>query len=749
MRFKEIEIKSDLTIIGAGIPGICAAIRAARHGLKVALINNRAFLGGNASPQCRVNICGADGSQEYNLYAREGGIMEEMRLENLHRNPQGNAYTWHNVMMDFVLKEENISLFLNTNIDSMEMVDDKNIASVSGSQVATEKRFIFKSPLFLDDTGDGTVGYLAGNDYRYGREAKSEFNEKIAPDVADDKVLLSTVAFHTKDINRKVGYERPDYAKNFPLDEALENREIPDRQADHPRFSSYRMQWFYEVGFEKHQISDTEEIMQDHRELIHSIWAHIKNSDKYDSDTYDLEFVSPIAGKRESRRLMGDYILTENDIVNQTSFEDTIGYGGWSCDLHASEGFFSKDLINRHYILNGVYEIPYRSCYTKDVDNLFVASRCISTTHVAFGTTRVMATLATLGQSVASAAYLCKKYEVKPRDIYTDYMAELHQILLREDQYIIGAINKDKDDLMQTAEVTASTSEQLGLESVDKTLTLGNRCGFILPIKDKQEGVELLIRATEDTTLEYGLYETTKEQNYKPQQLISKHTIELSASEEAHWVKIPLNISPKLGKVFIELEPNEEITLSMSNDRVNGVLFLEKQSLGRKSTLVDVDTHDLLEEIYMVSEWLPCFKVATKEDIYGAYNLNNGYSRNHIMPNIWLSEKTSEAQTIEIKLEAAKDLGEMRLVFDSELNFRYQNLEWWYDFNVFKEVIKDYKVYGLVDSKWVLLQSVEGNYQRVNKLDLKGLKTDQLKVVLEATNGADRFGVYEIRLYEK
>ncbi|SHH52753.1 FAD dependent oxidoreductase [Clostridium grantii DSM 8605] len=746
MRFKTELVEKDFTIIGGGMPGICAAIQAARLGLSVALINNRGYLGGNASPEVRITISGGDGSSEFNFYARESGIMEELRLENLYRNPQGNPYLWHTVLLDYVLREKNISLYLNTNVDEVITKEDGTIESVSGSQIGTEKRLEFKSPYFLDDTGDGTIGYLAAAEYRMGREASSEFGERIAPEKADDHVLLSTLSFYSKDTGRKAPFVLPDFAKSLSVEETLKNRIIPDRIPGNSRYEGYRMQWFYEIGYGRNQISDAEEIMQEQRELVYGIWDHIKKGEQYDSDNFDFEYVSPVTGKRESRRLMGDYILTEGDIVAQNDFEDTIGHGGWSFDLHALKGFFSTDLINRHYVLNGVYPIPYRSCYSKDVDNLFVASRCMSTTHVAFGSTRVMGTLAVLGQSVAIAAYLCKKYSVNPRGIYENYLDEFKQELIKNDQYIIGTVNEDEKDLARKATITASSNEKLNFDNMEYEKVLNEEVALILPVEKYIGKISLFLKAKVDTEIEYIMYTAIKDQNYKPQQKLMKKSINLKASEEYQWIDLDLGCEISTGKIFIQIHKNDLVSMGMNNDRVNGVFYLTKHYFSKKSTYIDIDTLELMKEMWEVRKELPCFK-GLEENIYSASNINNGYSRNHKLPNLWLSEKSNDEEWVSLKFNEEKEVSQVVLVFDSNLNYIYHNLEIYLDFNVFPEIIKDYTIFAKLNGEYVEIKSIKENYQRKNIIDFSTIKTDEIKVVFNKTNGSPRVTVYEIRAY--
>jgi len=405
--FEKKHIYKDLVVVGAGMSGIVAAIQAARLGLNVALVNERGYLGGNASAEIRIGIGGADGS-ESNFYSREGGIIEEIRLKNLYRNPQGNPYIWDTVLRDFVYNEKNIELFLETNIDKVKMGKKNEIEWVSGSQQDSEIRFYFHAPYFLDDTGDGTVGYLSGADYRTGREGKEEFGERIAPDEPDDYVIPSTLTFLAKDVGKPVKYIPPDFALDLTKTDVLKHRSIP-------KSSFHHFKWYYELGGKMDQVRDIREIIRRHMSLVYGIWDYIKNSGKYDSKNYDLEYVACIPGKRESRRLMGDYILIEKDVVEQKEFDDVVGHGGWPIDLHAIEGFFDTAPTTRFIFLKGIYQIPYRTGYSRNVSNLFFAGRCMSTSHVVFGTTRVIGTLCTLGQAVGAAAYLCKKYQLTPR----------------------------------------------------------------------------------------------------------------------------------------------------------------------------------------------------------------------------------------------------------------------------------------------------------------------------------------------
>ena len=731
-------IEKDVVIIGGGIPGIVHAIQSARLGMKVALINDRGYLGGNGSAEIGVCVSGATGTQEFNFFARETGVLEELLLENLHRNPDGNRYIWDGVLTEAVLSEENIELFANTYVDSVE-TDGNKIISVSGSQNTTEKRFVFKAPVFADNTGDGTVAYLAGANYRYGRESKEEFGERIAPDKADNHVLPSTLAFFAKDMGHKVAYTPPKFALDLSKTDVLKYRIIPKKDFAHSM-------WFYEIDGDIDQINEAEKIIQDHRELVYGIWDHIKNSGEYDADNYDLEYVSPIMGKRESRRIMGDHILTESDIVEQRDFEDTVGHGGWSIDLHAIRGFYATEPINRHIIIKGIYQIPYRCGYSENIDNLFVEGRCMSTSHVAFGTTRVMATLATVGQANAVASYLCKKYDTTPRGVYKNHLEELQQTLLKYDQYIVGKEYNDDKNLAKDAKVTVSSVKGLKITEQDGKIQLNKDLSISIPVKKKMESIKVLLNVKEDTVLKYKISSPVKGESYNPEILLCEKEISLKKTDGFTWITLPLNVEIEKGRnLFFELTTNENIWCATSEKGLPGVVCSYHEYID-SVVIIDIDTLDKKKDQWYRLHKNICFEAGTDEEIYSGENLINGYARPYGGANIWAS-KQIEGEYFTLKLSEKKILNEMVLIFDSDLDELCHSTN---DGGMKKAqgLVKDYDVLCKnKNGEFVNVMEVRDNYQRVNTLDLEGVETDEVKVVFHETYGQDFVGVYSARLY--
>lgn len=735
---KEIEIVADLIIVGAGLPGVCTALKSARMGMKTALINNRPYFGGNGSAELMIMIAGASGMQEFNYNARETGIIEELFLENLYKNPEKNRYIWDGILLDKLQAEENLMLFPNTCIDEVEMAEEGCIKSVSGLQITTEKRFSFKAPLFVDDTGDGTVGYLAGAQYRYGREAGAEFGERFAPEVADDGVLPSTMVFFAHDVGHPVPYTPPKFAKDYTKTDVLEHRIIPPS-------SFHQFQWFYELDGRLNQMDAYEDILKHHRELVYGVWDYIKNSGKYNADNYAFSYISPIAGKRESRRLEGDYILTESDITQQRDFEDTVGHGGWSIDLHALDGFYSKERINSHIYLKGIYQIPYRCCYSQNINNLLIEGRCMSVSHVALGSVRTMATLSAIGQANGIAAFLCKKYGILPRQVGQEHLEELQQMLLREDQYIVGKQYRDPDELVQYASVSVSSVKPLENLLQEQMQPLAGDMALSLPLSGKISGIYLYGKAAQATLLRYHIYRADKPENYNPAEKLFSGAVPVEETVGTTEICIPMDLDLLPGHYFIELEENTDLEMAMSAYSFTGAVTSQKKK-NISPTHVDYRTGDTKKIEWVITQGCLCFRVNCEESTFGGENLYNGYTRPYKRSNIWHSADKKDQQIV-LRWEKPQEISKIKLFFDSNLNRFCRSAERDYT-DLFYRMVKDYAVYYKAeDGSRQLLCEIKDNYQRVNELDFAAICTDEITVALQQTHGQDFFSVYEIRCY--
>lgn len=441
----------DVVVVGGGMSGICAAIASARHGAKTALIHNRPVLGGNASSEIRMHICGAD-VHASRPNARESGILEEILLKNKHRNPNHSFALFDSVLWECCSFEPNLELFLNTHMDKVEAQENK-VTTVSASQQTTEKRFNFSASIFIDATGDGTLGAMAGAEFMYGREDKSEFNEPDGVEIADNYTMGSTLMFVARDIGKPVKFVKPFWAYTFD-EEHLKHRNHSDISAGY---------WWIELGGKDlHIIDDAETLRDELVKTVYGVWDHIKNSGNHSAENYELEWVGMLPGKRESRRLKGEYVLRQTDLENSVRFEDAIAYGGWSMDCHVIEGFKTSSEEPTKYIhLKDVYTIPYRCIVSKNIDNLMLAGRAISASHLAFASTRVMGTCAVLGQAAGTAAAESLKQKIQPKEMQ-NHIKNLQQQLLKDDCYIPSIKNNDHQDLALKSTVTASSFKEEG-----------------------------------------------------------------------------------------------------------------------------------------------------------------------------------------------------------------------------------------------------------------------------------------------
>ena len=409
--------KFDFVVIGGGIAGTCAALSAARLGLKVALIQNRPILGGNNSSEVRVHL-----GARINLdpYPALGNLVNEIGPQR-GGNAQPKAYYEDQKKLDAVLNESNISLFLNHHANKVAM-HGNTIQKVLAENLETGEKLIFEAPIFADCTGDGTIGYLAGAEYLMGRESKSVFNEPTAPEVADNLTMGISVQWFSEKISQAVAF--PDIEWALPLD-------------DEKSYTITRGDWNWETGMGKDMIREAEFIRDYGLLVVFSNWSYVKNhhAEKEKFANEKLQWVAYIGGKRESRRLVGDYILTENDLTQQNFLPDGTAPTSWSIDLHYPDLKNQKDFKGEAFRSYAVflpiypYPIPFRCLYSKNIDNLMMAGRDISVSHVALGTIRLMRTGGMMGEVIGMAAAVCKLKNTNPRGLYQNHFSLLEELM--------------------------------------------------------------------------------------------------------------------------------------------------------------------------------------------------------------------------------------------------------------------------------------------------------------------------------
>lgn len=420
----------DLCVVGGGISGMCAAISAARAGISVVLMQERPVLGGNASSEIRMWISGSRGKGNH-----ETGILEEIALESLYRNPTKSYAVWDTILYSFVRREKNIRLLLNctcmdakTKTGTFAHGRTRKICSVTGYQMTTQKMITVTAKFFADCSGDSILAPLCGAEFRAGREAASEYDEITATKAADKKTMGMSCLLQGRETAQKIKYAPPEWADKLTKKD-FENRE-PDIYNADENF------WYLELGGNRNSIEDTEEVRDELLSLASGTWDYVKNSGEFNADNWDLEFLGFLPGKRESRRMTGEITVTQKDISEGKVFEDEVAFGGWPLDDHFPDGFFHPGVPNTDYHTPAPYSLPYRILYSKNVDDLFFAGRNVSVSHMALSSTRVMATCGLFGEAVGRAAALCVKYDCRPHDVYLSHLNELQRDLSDGDCFL-------------------------------------------------------------------------------------------------------------------------------------------------------------------------------------------------------------------------------------------------------------------------------------------------------------------------
>lgn len=747
---KKIEEQYDVAVVGGGVAGVIASIAAARYGCRTCLIHDRPVLGGNASSEIRVGIEGAD--YEFR-HARETGILEEIRTEdrkrNYHRSINGATnYIFDTILLEWVRKEKNLVLHLNTCVFKAYSKGNA-IEAVEGLQSGSENIYKVYSDIFIDASGDGVIAAESGAEFRMGREGKEEFNESIAPDKPDKHTQGTSLLFHVVDRGRIIKFAPPDWAYNFPLDE-----DIWEHNYGWGLRGPYV--WVEAGGAETNTIHDNQKIMDELLKILYGVWDHMKNHGKHHAENLEIDWVGSIPGKRESRRIMGDYILTQGDLQKRELFEDRVVYGGWPLDVHNVGGFRAPKESGHSTIplLSGLYSIPLRCYYSKNIDNLMMAGRNISVSHVALGSARIIASCAVGGQAVGAAASLCKKYGIMPRDIYKRHIEELQQMLLKDDCYLIGLKNEDKQDLALKAKVSGSSSMKLEVKGRGQKFELTQERAQIIFVTenrldsiqlrlenrtDKKKNIELrIVRADmadricgESTITDVGnIANVIREKgSFKYEKnILAKTETSLSAGE-ARWLKFKINAEIQPGAYWIILSKNEGIYWFGSDEIIPGLVAVyEIPGYGWS---------------YMRRGILQ-FQLEPASFPFVPENVNNGISRPEYWPNIWISDPSRELpQYVEFDFGQPKEFDTVHLTFDTNLD-RFLLTS-----GTYKECVSDYEILARCKGHWKSVVKVRDNYMRKRIHSFSRIKADALRLVIHRTNGVSEARIYEIRVYNE
>ncbi len=741
--------QTELAIVGGGLSGVCTAITAARKGVKVTLVQDRPVLGGNSSSEVRLWILGATSHLgNNNRWSREGGVIDEILVENTYNNKEGNPLLFDAILLDKVKAEPNITLLLNTAVYEVDKKDDDTIGSVKGfcSQNSTE--YVIYAPLFCDASGDGIVGFLSGAAFRMGAERQEEFGEKFAPTEEYGELLGHSMYFYTKDTGRPVKYKAPAFA----LDVA---KEVPKFRKFNAREHGCQL-WWLEHGGRMDTIHDTEQIKWDLWKVIYGAWDYVKNSGNFpEAETLTLEWVGTIPGKRESRRFEGDYMLRQQDIVEQREHDDAVAYGGWSIDLHPADGVFSEKPGCNQWHAKGVYQIPYRCLYSKNIKNLFLGGRLISATHVAFASTRVMATAAHIGQAIGMAAYIVKeKHYLNPRDILTEgFLPDLQHELLKAGQHIPKLALQDEEDLVQQAKLRASSSFELRTLTADFPLPIETAVAQMLPLETGRiPDITVEVDAKEDTELQVELRVSSRAGNYTPDVTLETKSIPLEKGRRTVQLSFSA-MMPERGYAFLTFRENALVSLYRTNTRVTGILtafnLINKavSNFGKQTPPEDIGMEAF-------EFWCPqrrpdghnlALQVEPALRSFGVEQIKTGVYRPTTAPNAWVASLEDAAPQLKINWEKPQEIRQIDLFFDTDYDHPMESVLMGHPEDVMPFCVRNYRI---VDDKGHIVFEQKDNYQSMNRITLdQPIKASALTIVLERPSDNVPASLFSVRCY--
>lgn len=740
------ELSADLCVVGGGLAGVCTALTAARAGIRVALVQDRPVLGGNASSEVRLWGLGATVHMlTNNRWAREGGVINEILVENLWRNPEGNPLIFDTILLEKVVEAPTLTLLLNTAAYAVakDPADPDRITRVSAFCAQNSTHYVITAPLFCDASGDGIVGFLSGAAFRMGAETRTEFGEAFAPTGEFGHLLGHSIYFYTKDTGRPVPFTAPSFAlKNIP-------GTIPRHRAFSTREQGCLL-WWIEYGGRLDTVHETEAIKWELWRVVYGVWDYIKNSGQHpESANLTLEWVGTIPGKRESRRFEGDHMLTQADVIERRRHDDDVSYGGWSIDLHPADGVFAEIAGSHHLYSKGIYPIPYRCLYSRNVTNLFLAGRIISASHVAFGTTRVMLTCAHGGQAVGLAAAHCVRDGLLPRDLLeAARMDRLQRDLLRAGQFIPGRTLADPADLVAHAQIEPSSELHLAvLPAGGPVLALEQAQAQLLPVSAGPiPAMTVTLDVTRATTLTARLVTTSDARHHCPDQELARITLDLPAGDQQPVrLSFPPVTLPEPRYVFWILEPNADVHVHLSPQRLTGVLRLRQTGEQKQQDRGGENFAVFAPERRPGGHNFAC-RLDPPLASFGVAQLRTGVERPTHQSNAWVAALDDAAPQLTLRWAGPQTIARLELAFDVDYDHAMESAQWGHPERAMPFCVKAYE---LRDDEGRVRHATPDNHQaRPNLRFDPPLTTSALTLRLTAVHGENvPPAVFALRAY--
>jgi len=763
---KKISEQYDVVVCGGGLAGVCSAIAAARSGAKTCLVQDRPVLGGNSSSEVRVTPHGA---AAFHAYARETGIISELLIEERainHEEIFENGWTnsvWDMVIYDLIERTDNLTLRLNTAVFGVS-TQGRYISSIECRVANAEVDLSISGEVFIDCTGDSIVAAEAGCEWRMGSEGRAEFNEPHAPAEANDDVMGNSIHFKTKDMGRPAPFKLPPWAiehtdGRFFYDQGRLPKEIR---------GGY---WWIEIGVPYDTIHESETIRHELTRHTLGVWDWIKNKDpktKKLAENYALDWIGQVPGKRESRRVMGQYLLNEWDVIRCTAHEDEVAFGGWFIDIHTPGGLLAvssepasaegysetSEYATRSYA--GPYGIPLRILVAKDIDNLLMAGRNVSATHCALATVRVMGTTALMGEAAGVTAATAIASRTSVADVCHSRYADVQQQLLRNGCFLPNVKNTDPFDLARSAEISASsealfcgsTPEAVGAheglsiwrdQAVPLVEELLHRRGQWVALGGRRlETIRFCLsnrsEKTQPVKTHLMLVKHVWDYRIEDPMLISSATLDV-APGQYQWVEwqIPNNvILPLEGYVRVDLSANPELKWHVAGAIEPGHVAAFEMAPGRMRRFSSGVTMALTLD--------------PPQQSFAAKNIISGHSRPYQGTNLWRSDPFQELpQWIQLSWPDAQTISTVEIIFAGHLLREYHAYSPFYRD---PQCVRDYELEVESLTGWTSVVSVRGNYQRHRKHRLpSSVKGNRVRVLVLATNGDPSAAIYEIRVY--
>ena len=746
---KTVNLTADLAVVGGGIAGTCAAVSAARAGARVVLLHDRPVLGGNASSEVRLWLLGATchmGSN--NLWARESGIVDQIMVENLYRNPQGNPHLFDCVLLDLVLAEKNITLLLNTAVFECAKAPGAadGIASLRAFNAQNSTMYAVTAPVFCDASGDGVLAFTAGAAFRMGAESRDEFGEGTAPDESYGSLLGHSMYFYAKNTGRPVTFVPPAFAMS---------RQDVERTI--PRYREFRVAddgcrlWWIEWGGRTDTIHNTENIKWELWRVAYGVWDYFKNSGKFpEAANRTLEWIGAIPGKRESRRFEGDYLLNQHDVIGQRRHDDDVAFGGWALDLHPADGVYSALPGCTHWRSKGVYPIPYRSLYSRNVPNLFLAGRIISVTHAAFGSTRVMATLGCAAQAVGQAAAICAREGLLPRDLTQGPPLESFRLeLLRTGQYVPGRALHDPDDLVPRAHLSASSELRLaGLPADAPMLPLECSAGQWLPAPAGRFPVmRFELQAAADTTAVFELRTCSRRGSFTPDTTLARREVPIPAGP-GRWVAVDFGADIDQERYVLAcVLKNDALAIRQSSALVTGLLMARHTYQQQAPANSGVESFEMWMTRRRPQPQNLAFTLDAPLAVFGPANLTSGVNRPTTAANAWVADLADPAPTVTLRWDKSVTIGRVVLSFDNDANHPMESILMGHPERFMPYCVKRFRL--TAGSGNVLYACQDNHRTRCEILLPQAPAAETLKLEVLEMHGPCPASVFEIRCYER